>query len=84
MDGDEMARFLARIAEFFAKLDNHLVESASGPVIALAPHFMEQAIAREDFPAMRVEKAEQLEFTSGQSFGERYAAAARQLSHAGK
>lgn len=56
----EMARCVAGISQFAAKLDDDLVEGASGAVVSLTPDFGQQSVAAEDFARMAVEELEEL------------------------
>lgn len=53
------------IAEFLAERDNDLVERARGAVVGLAPHLVQQAVAREHLAGMRVEELQQLQLLRG-------------------
>src|SRR5436309_3013509 len=72
VDGQDVFRFFAVVAEFFSQLNDDLVESAGGSVVAVAPDLVQQAVAREDFARMRVEDLQQLQFFGGE-FLDRFA-----------
>src|SRR5512139_3607242 len=73
VNGEEMLRFVAVVAELLAQLDDDLVEGASGAVIVVAPDLVEQAIPRQHLAGMSIEELQQLQLL-GSEFFDRLAA----------
>ena len=68
VDGEEVFGFAGIVAEFFAELDNDLVQRAGGAEIIVTPNFIEQPVAGEDFARMRVKKLQEFQFLGGEFF----------------
>jgi len=60
---------IAVVAEFFAELDDDLIESPGRAVIIVTPNVVEEAVAGEDLAGMGVEELEQFQFSWGEGFG---------------
>src|ERR1035441_2157161 len=73
VDGEQVFRFAAVVTEFFAKLHDDLVQRAGGAVIIVAPDFVQQFVARQNFAGVGMENLQQLQFL-GREFFDGFAA----------
>src|SRR5579862_3253544 len=61
MHGHDVLRLRSVIAQLFPQLDDHLVERSRGAEVVVAPDFIEQPVAGEDFAGVGGEDLEELE-----------------------
>ena len=68
VDGEQVFRFAAVVAEFFAELHDDLVQRARRAVIIVAPDFIQQLVARQHLAGVRVENLQQFQFLGREFF----------------
>src|SRR5579863_2479601 len=69
MNGQEVARVGGIWLEFLAKTQDVIVDRTRRWIILIAPHFVEQLVARQDSSGRRAEEFQKLELLSGERNG---------------